>query len=201
MPLHGAAGRVRLWRAPDLAEARRLVAETSSAGASVEIAVNADDPVRVAIGRYFVDLLGRLGYRAHLQMYPSVLPLYKAAGNPRSGTQVAINGWFSDFPRASDFFWSLLTCASYLPTQTVNLNAGGFCNHALDTQMSRARTLAAGDPAASAALWSSIDRKVTDAAPWVAFLNPASVTMTSARVGNFQRNPQFGTLLDQLWVG
>jgi peptide/nickel transport system substrate-binding protein len=66
--------------------------------------------------------------------------------------------------------------------------------------MSRARMLAPDDPAASAALWSRVDRAVTDAAPWVPVLNPANVAITSTRVANYQRHPQFGILLDQLWV-
>jgi hypothetical protein len=31
-------------------------------------------------------------------------------------------------------------------------------------------------------------------------VNPASVEVVSKRVGNYQYNPQYGSLLDQLWV-
>jgi peptide/nickel transport system substrate-binding protein len=41
---------------------------------------------------------------------------------------------------------------------------------------------------------------VTDRAPYVALLNPRRVDYVSARVGNYEFNPQVGTLFDQLWV-
>ena len=45
-----------------------------------------------------------------------------------------------------------------------------------------------------------MDRAVTAAATWVSVLNRAGLALTSARVGNYQRNWQFAVLLDQLWV-
>jgi peptide/nickel transport system substrate-binding protein len=188
------------WKAPDLARARALLTAAGGAHAAVTVAVNADDPTRVAIARYFVRLLDRLGYRARLRTYPDVQTFYEHAGRPGMRTGAGVQGWESNFPRASDFFPSLLTCASYQPTAQVNLNAAGFCNRKLDRQIERAQALAVSDPAASAALWSRVDREVTDAAPWVAFLNRAGIDVTSARLGNYQRNQQFSVLLDQLWV-
>ena len=41
---------------------------------------------------------------------------------------------------------------------------------------------------------------LTDAAPWVAYLNPGELELLSSRVGNYEYSPQWGTLLDQLWV-
>jgi hypothetical protein len=45
-----------------------------------------------------------------------------------------------------------------------------------------------------------VDRRVVDAAPWIPFLNAQGLELTSKRVANYQRNPQFGVLIDQLWV-
>ena len=56
------------------------------------------------------------------------------------------------------------------------------------------------DPPAADALWARIDRKVTQAAPWVPVLNPAGVDFVSSRVGNYEHNPKWGLLIDQLWV-
>ena len=41
---------------------------------------------------------------------------------------------------------------------------------------------------------------MTDAAPWVAYLNPGKLELLSSRVGNYEYSPQWGTLFDQLWV-
>ena len=166
----------------------------------MSVAASADDPTKVAIGRYFVRLLNRLGYRTRLRTYPDVQTFYERAGRPSERVNAGVQGWLSNFPRASDFFPGLLSCASYQPGAQVNLNAGGFCSRSLDRQIHRAQTLAVTDPAASAELWGRVDRSVTDAAPWVSFLNRAGIDLTSARVGNYQRNAQFSVLLDQLWV-
>ena len=188
-----------LWRRPDLAEARRLVAGAGGARGPVTIAVNRDDPVKTAIARYFAGLVAQLGFHPRLRLLPDVQSVYVTAGDPRTRTQLAFFGWHSDFPRASDFFGTLLTCASYQP-KGFNLNAAGFCQPALDREIGHAQALASTDPAASAALWSRVDHEVVDAAPWIPFLNGAGLELTSRRVANYQRNPQFGVLIDQLWV-
>ena len=56
------------------------------------------------------------------------------------------------------------------------------------------------DPETASRLWARIDRDITDQAPWVAFANGAVLEVVSTRVRNYQYNPQWGTLLDQLWV-
>jgi peptide/nickel transport system substrate-binding protein len=199
-PYTAGASEAGNWKTPDLARARALIHAAGGAHAPVSVAANADDPTKVAVARYFVRLLSRLGYRARLRTYPDVQTFYERAGRPSERVTAGVQGWQSNLPRASDFFPGLLSCASYQPGAQVNLNAGGFCDRSLDRQIHRAQMLAVTDPAGSAALWGRVDRSVTDAAPWVAFLNRAGIDLTSARVGNYQRNAQFSVLLDQLWV-
>ncbi len=56
------------------------------------------------------------------------------------------------------------------------------------------------DPAAAGELWSEIDRAIVDQAPYVWLVNPIAVEFVSERVGNYQLRPQWGMLLNQLWV-
>ncbi len=49
-------------------------------------------------------------------------------------------------------------------------------------------------------LWAKIDRDITNQAPWVPYANGVVLEVKSPRVGDYQYNPQLGTLLDQLWV-
>jgi ABC-type transport system substrate-binding protein len=49
-------------------------------------------------------------------------------------------------------------------------------------------------------MWAQADRTVTDQAPLVPLVTPSQFDFVSHRVGNYQYNPQFGVLLDQLWV-
>jgi hypothetical protein len=41
---------------------------------------------------------------------------------------------------------------------------------------------------------------VTDLGAWVPLVNARNVVVVSPRVGNVQSSPQWGVLLDQMWV-
>jgi len=56
------------------------------------------------------------------------------------------------------------------------------------------------DPAASAPLWAKVDQDATLDAPWLSLFTQGGVDFVSKRVGNYQHNPVYGILLDQLWV-
>lgn len=189
-----------IWTAPDLPRARRLLTTAKATGVAVTVGVNADDPRKVATARYFVQLLARLGFQARLRLYPDIQRFYEQAGKPASQLQAGLQGWESDFPRPSDFFLSLLTCSTYQPTAPVNLNPEGFCDQSVDRGADRAHELEASDPAAAGELWQRLDRRVTDLAPLVPFVNTVGLNLISARTGNYQRSVQLGVLLDQLWV-
>jgi peptide/nickel transport system substrate-binding protein len=199
-PYSADAGSAGLWTGPDIGQARRLIAAAGGARGTVTVAADRDNGIKEAAARYVARLLKQLGYRTRVHLYPGIFELYQAVGSARTRTQISISGWRSDFPRASDFFTNLLACASYQPGAQINLNSTGFCAPQVDRDMQRAQQLAATDVAASSRLWSRVDRKVVDAAPWVAVLNAAGLELTSKRVANYQRNPQFGVLIDQLWV-
>ena len=89
------------------------------------------------------------------------------------------------------------SCAA--TTDTTN-DPTHFCDHALDREMASARALQTTDAVAATDLWAKIDRQVTDAAVWAPFANGVIAEVVSKRVRNYQYNPQWGTLLDQLWV-
>lgn len=81
-----------------------------------------------------------------------------------------------------------------------NQNLAEFCNPKIDREIARAQSLQTRDPTAASRLWTKIDRDITNQAPWVPFANGVVLEVKSPRVGNYQYNPQWGTLLDQLWV-
>ena len=64
--------------------------------------------------------------------------------------------------------------------------------HALELQ--------ATDPYQAGLVWAKVDQAVTQQAPWAAALTPTGIDLVSRRVKNYQHNPQFGLLVDQLWV-
>jgi peptide/nickel transport system substrate-binding protein len=66
--------------------------------------------------------------------------------------------------------------------------------------MTRVRGLETTDPALASSLWSRVDRQLVDQAPVAPLVNPKQVDFLSDRIGNYQYNPQWHVLLDQLWV-
>ena len=148
-----------------------------------------------AVGSYLVSVLDSLGYRAR----------YRSAYDPflredKLHLQLGFNGWYPDFATPSSFINPLLTCRSYDRNNALNNNSAEFCNRRIDREIARARSLQTSDPGAASGLWAKIDRDLTDQAPWVPYANGVALDVVSTRVGNYQLNPQLGTLLDQLWV-
>ncbi len=185
-----------------LDRARRFVRSSGTAGAAVRVWV----PAPIADqGRFMVSVLDSLGYRAHGKVIPvgrsGLDPYFGKVMDSRVGAQIGYLSWGADFPSAVGFIPPMLSCASFLrasPEQSSN--ASEFCDRSIDTQMDRAIAVQAQDPAAAALLWQRIEREILAQAPLVPTSNARNVDFVSKRVGNYQYNPQWGVLLDQLWV-
>ena len=178
------------WTAPDLQMARKLVSRSGTAG--MKVVVWATPPFFESVGRYFTGLLNDLNYRATLKVVSG--GSYGAAiyGRPRRA-QIAFSGWTSDYPAASGFIGALAGCSS--PG-----NESGFCDPAIDEGMARAERLQITDPAKAGDEWASIEHDVMDQAPWVPLVDRNWANLISRRLGNFQVSPQYGPLVDQMWV-
>jgi peptide/nickel transport system substrate-binding protein len=175
------------WTGPDLERARRLVRRSGTSGMSI-VFEHADSwIVGPPMAGHLTEVLEELGYDVTTTAVPD-------EELPTREFQVALYGWSHDYPAASTFFDGLLTCeAPYRPIT-------GFCDPEIDAMIQDAKLLQLEDPAAAGALWSQIDRAIVDEAPFVWLLNPIGVAIVSERVGNFQRNFNWGILLNQLWV-
>lgn len=178
-----------VWRRPDLAEAKRLVARSGTAGATVVVRTW---PEFAAEARYVAGRLRQLGYRATARVSAPEEWLADAYG-PEEGTpvQIGLSAWVIDYLAPSTFF-DQLRCGSPDPAR--------FCDPAIDRQMNEALALQATDPAAADELWAKIDRALTDQAAWIGYATPRKVNFLGSRVGNFQFHPVWWMLLDQLWV-
>jgi len=114
--------------------------------------------------------------------------------------QIGLLGWFSVFATPGGFIVGALNCGSYNTENTQSSNFAEFCDPKIDREIARARSLQTNDPEAASLEWAKIDRNLTWQAPWVPYANAEVIEVRSSRVGNYQYNPQWGTLLDQLWV-
>jgi len=184
-----------LWTAPDLPKARRLIAATGTRGAKVTVWA---PPSHRPEGAVVVATLKQLGYRARLKRLG--LDYYRKIGDSRLKIQAGVHSWQADYPAPSAFIEALLSCAAFRRGTSFNLNASEFCDRRIESEIERALDLQTTDPAVANGLWAKIDRELVDQAPVVPLVNPKQIDFVSQRVGNYQYNPQWGILLDQLWV-
>ena len=191
-----------VWTAPDLARAEHLVSASGTRGARVTVITGAfgTNIPDQATGQYLVSVLDQLGYRASLQVITGWNAYDKRLYDSRQRMQVGWFSWYQDYPAPADFISPLLTCQSFLPGNPGNLNAAEFCNRQIDAQVAQALALQARSPSTAAALWARIDHEIVGQAPWVPIYNPRSLVALSARVGNYQFDPYWSVLIDQLWV-
>ena len=179
------------WFAPNLEEAKRLVRRSGTRNMDVVIEVVPwmSDAQADPLGDYLIEVLGELGYRGR------VLPREDAVFYGRSTKfQVAVDAWAADYPAASNFIVPFLACDSrWVPS-------AGFCDPEIDAMIRRATQMQGDDPAAAGALWAEIDHAIVDQAPFLPLVSTIGVGFVSERVGNYQVSPQWGVLLDLLWV-
>ena len=185
------------WHGPDLATAKQLAQESGT----TQVPVTVWNIIGKPVGAYLVQVLRQLGYRATVRNV-TLDQLHPAIHNPRSKSQLGTVGWAADIPAASDFFLQTLTCRSFDRKSAFTANIAQFCDPHVDQLVGQAQAVQQTDPAAARKLWASIDRLVTNQAPWVPLYNESPVvTFTSARVGNYQESTWYqGPLFDQIWV-
>jgi peptide/nickel transport system substrate-binding protein len=190
------------WTAPNLAKARALVAASGSRGMRVEVFAyeNFGRSERVAYARYFAALLRRLGYRSSVRVISDIRDYADYTGDSRNRVQIGTLGWVADFAAPSVFLRTLFSCASFHPEDRSNRNLSEFCDRRIDAKMARAAAIQASDRVRANTLWADVDRALVDRAAAVPLVERSAVVFVSKRVGNYQYHPQWGTLLDQLWV-
>ena len=180
---------------PDLARARQLIAASGTKG--MRVTVWGGQLWRVE-ATHAASVLGRLGYRVKLQRLGD--DYFNFISDSRNRAQIGTIGIIADYPAASSFFEPFLSCRSFIAASISNNNNAQFCDPSIDTEMQQALAVQATNPQAAIELWRRIDRRVTDAAPWVPLVTPVATDFVSKRVGNYQFHPQLGPLFAQLWV-
>jgi peptide/nickel transport system substrate-binding protein len=126
---------------------------------------------------------------------------YDAVGEPSTRAQIGRTGWIQDYASAADFIGTLFDCKNIVPgNPDATFNYSQLCDPAVERQIRTAERLQAQDPVAGQQAWAAADRMIVDQAAAVPYANNLALTLVSARTGNYQSNPQWGVLLDQLWV-
>jgi YVTN family beta-propeller protein len=188
------------WTAPDMAKAEQLLRDAHALGARVTVWGSPALQSHVPVTQYYVGLLRRLGFRVSLKSVKDPLTYFTDISEAKYHVQTAFYGWIADYPAASDFLDLLFNCSQRQPDSPNNTNAAEFCDPAIDRMMARAVQLQGTDPYAAGLQWAKVDRAVVLQAPWAPVTTPTGIDLVSHRVKNYQHNPQWGLLVDQLWV-
>jgi YVTN family beta-propeller protein len=189
------------WHAPNLAKARALIDASGTRGARITIWNSAAADTFVTdltpVGRYLASVLHQLGYRALLRSAGANFQ----PGDSRAHIQGGLFTYEPGIPAASDFLGPQYdSCHSFVPDSANNLNWAEFCDPRFDATVRSALAADTANSPDAAGLWAKADRQFTDQAPLVSLVTPNTVDFFSHRVGNYQYNPVWGALLDQMWV-
>ncbi len=172
----------------DLAAARRLVAESGTAGQPVTL-VTDDGATSRALGTYLVEVLGDIGYRARLQTLSAAIQ-FTYIQNTDNRVQASLTGWYADYPSARTIIAGNFGCAAFRLGSGSSTNIPGFCDPALDT------LLATGTPQAVAA----VDRAITDQVPAIVLFSPRAIDVTARRLDGFVSHEVYRFLFQRAWV-
>jgi peptide/nickel transport system substrate-binding protein len=179
------------WSTPNLARARRLVAQSRTFGERIEVWGTPDEGyVPPTMTAYVAGVLRTLGYRVRIHL----VPIATVTQAMRTHFQLSADGdWVAPYPDPSSYIPQYFSCGGG--------NGNGFyCNPRLDREMQDATQLELINPGRSRALWESVDRQLTDQAVWVPTVTPREVDLTSNRLHNYEYNPVWGFLADQSWL-
>ena len=176
-----------------LARARQIVRSSGRSG--MRVAVWTPSPLATET-RFLVTLLNALGFRARLNsvaVIPDESAYFNRILDSRTRAQAGWYGWLADYPSDGGFLPPLASCKS-------TADPSEFCDAAIDRLLSAASAAQSQNPAAAVVLWQKVERAILAKAPFVPTYNPQDVSFVSKRVGNFQYNPEWQVLLDQLWI-
>jgi peptide/nickel transport system substrate-binding protein len=185
------------WSGPNLQRALRLVAASGTRGQRVQVWAPAD---HAPIALYLSGLLRLLGYRASTRIVPDAHTYYALVGDPATRAQIGWVGWAKDYTSAADFLPPLFSCAGIRADPLDTSNYSRLCDRKLDNRIGAAGRLQGWDPIAAQRAWAGVDRSIVDRAAAVPFANDLMLTLLSPRTGGYEFNPQWGVLLDELWI-
>ncbi|HVD21937.1 MAG TPA: hypothetical protein VNC23_02485, partial [Lapillicoccus sp.] len=186
------------YRGPDLEQARRLVAQSGTQGASITIhrrvePAEHDQNIWWPFPDYVARVLRDLGYQVSVEEIPLDHRLYNAKDPAYEEYQLFTQyGWVADYNQPSTFYDHVASCR--------RPNLTRYCNETIDAVAQQAVNLQTSDPGAAVALWSNVDRMLVDDGAFVTLGNRVDIELVSTRVGNYQARASYGAVLSQLWV-
>ena len=136
----------------DVGLAKQLVKQSGTRDASVTVWGEDSAPQRAYV-RYYVHLLGRLGYRVRTRLVqPS--GYFARIGNARSNAQTGFAGWYNDFPNPADFY-EVANASSIRPAHGANVSR--ISDLFIQQELEKLNLIPAQDLASAASQWRDLD--------------------------------------------
>ena len=181
---------------PNLAKARRL----AGGGRRTAVLYAYDFPPSPQLAEIVKSNLRAIGIDVEVKLFAKTV-LFKRLNRKNEPYDMAINGWFVDYPDPADFL-------SQLDGRTLDPNSylsGAFANLAkFDDPTFNRRLVSGGETLRAKAIQSPIPGSSTTwcetRAPWVAFGNETSHDFFSARIGCQVYQPVYGIDLGALCI-
>lgn len=142
---------------PDIAKAKRLVAQAGVAGQSVTV-FGPDEPESQAVTEYLADVLERIGFKPKLRIVDGSV-YFQTIGKETTKAQAGFTNWYQDFPHPGDFLF-LVDGTSIQDTN--NPNVSNVDDPKINAPLHAANRKADIDAVASQ--YASIDRTVVEGA-------------------------------------
>jgi peptide/nickel transport system substrate-binding protein len=188
------------WSAADMAKARQLVDQSGTKGQKVTF-ITTNEETSKAVANYFVSVLRQLGYDARSKSLSESVE-YTYVQDSRNKAQMSFSYWFPDYPSGSNFLDIVVGCNGFHPASSSSPNLSEFCDPAIQKTTAAALKLEQTDRDAANGMWARVDRRTTDAAPWVSLFVSNKLDLVSKRLGGYGFNPSVagGFMIQQAWV-
>jgi peptide/nickel transport system substrate-binding protein len=186
------------WKAPDLARAKQLVAESGTRGMHVTLVVP-NRAVEVAMGTYLQNMLRTLGFDADVKPIAFAIQ-FTYIQNTSNKVQISLSDWYADYAEPSNFLSALYGCENFHPGSDSSIDISGFCFKPFEDLAHQAALTSVTDKAAGAALWARADRMLLEQAPAAPLIQFKKIELVSKRLGNFYTVNLYHMLFSQVWV-
>ncbi|WP_419728218.1 ABC transporter substrate-binding protein [Lichenicola sp.] len=187
-----------VWKAPDLALAKRLVEESGTKGMHVTLVVP-NRAIETAMGTTLQNTLRAIGYDADVKPIAFAIQ-FTYIQNTNNKVQISLTDWNADYPAASDFLTALFGCENFHPGSDSSVNIAGYCSKPVEDVLNQAALTSVTDKKAGDALWAKADRMLMQDAPAAPLITWKKIELVSKRLGNFYTVNLYHMLFSQVWV-
>jgi len=163
---------------PNVARARKLVAQAGDRGAAVTVYNELRQP-KTQFGSYYASVLQSLGFKVTIKPV-SDSQYFPTVGNLKLNAQTGFDDWLQDFPNPGDFYANNLDASGIQPTN--NLNLGQVNDPKIQRALTKLYAIPAGRLAKYAADWQALDYYTAQKAYVVVLGYPVAPVFASNRL-------------------